>query len=68
MATIRFMPGDSGTERSVVREGRGLVHVPTKPSRPVAQLLHDAFAQRLQQLGIVGAIDYEVYAQPLTAE
>jgi hypothetical protein len=39
-----------------------------EPSRPVAQLLHDAFAPPVAAVGTVGAIDYGVYAQPLTAE
>lgn len=60
--------GAFDTERGAVPAGRGLLSVSTSvPDRSLSyfmiRLLH-----RLQQLGTVGAIDYEVYAEPLTAE
>jgi hypothetical protein len=60
--------GAFDTERSGLREGRGLLHVSTsRPDRSLSYFMM-RLLQRLQQLGTVGAIDYEVYAQPLTAE
>jgi hypothetical protein len=60
--------GAFDTDRRPVSEGRSLRSIFTSvPDRSLSyfmmRLLH-----RLQQLGTVGAIDYEVYAQPLTTE
>lgn len=58
--------GAFDTERAPVAEGRALLDVSVSvPNRTLSyftmRLLH-----RLQQLGTVGAIDYEAYAGPLT--
>lgn len=60
--------GAFDTKRAPVAEGRALLDVSVSvPDRTLSYftmlLLH-----RLQQLGTVGAIDYEAYAEPLTYE
>lgn len=60
--------GAFDTDRTAIREGRKLLDVSTSvPDRSLSyfmmRLLH-----RLQQLGTVGAIDYEAYTHPLAAD
>jgi hypothetical protein len=58
--------GAFDTERRTVAEGRGLLDVSTSVQDLSLSFFMMRLLHRLQQLGTVGAIDYEVYAQPLT--
>lgn len=60
--------GAFDTERRTVPDGRGLLDVSTSVDDRSLSYFMMRLLHRLQQLGTVGAIDYEVYAQPLAAE
>ena len=59
--------GAFDTERKTIPEGRGLLRLSASVSDRSLSYFMMRLLHRLQQLGTVGAIDYEVYTQPLTA-
>lgn len=60
--------GAFDTDRGTVPEGRPLLDLTTSLPELSLSFFMMRLLHRLQQLGTVGAIDYEAYAGPLTAE